>query len=87
MSPAANWLVVQMDDIRPHGRQCHAEILACVFSARQIGSKQIMIFLFCLAGDGNPKESSPFINSSELDTGKNMALFEVRRDRGRYCRH
>ncbi|KAG9473739.1 hypothetical protein GDO78_004177 [Eleutherodactylus coqui] len=31
-------------------------------------------------GDGNPKESSPFINSSELDTGKNMALFEEEMD-------
>ncbi|XP_040186135.1 solute carrier family 12 member 5 isoform X2 [Rana temporaria] len=31
-------------------------------------------------GDGNPKESSPFINSSEMDTGKNMALFEEEMD-------
>lgn len=31
-------------------------------------------------GDGNPKESSPFINSSEIDTGKNMALFEEEMD-------
>ncbi|XP_068119455.1 solute carrier family 12 member 5 isoform X2 [Hyperolius riggenbachi] len=31
-------------------------------------------------GDGNPKESSPFINSSEVDTGKNMALFEEEMD-------
>uniref|UniRef100_F7EE97 Solute carrier family 12 member 5 n=1 Tax=Xenopus tropicalis TaxID=8364 RepID=F7EE97_XENTR len=30
--------------------------------------------------DGNPKESSPFINSSEMDTGKNMALFEEEMD-------
>lgn len=34
------------------------------------------------AGDGNPKESSPFINSTDLEKGKeydgkNMALFEV----------
>lgn len=34
------------------------------------------------AGDGNPRESSPFIGSVELDSeryleGKNMALFEV----------
>lgn len=33
-------------------------------------------------GDGNPKESSPFINSTDLEKGKeydgkNMALFEV----------
>lgn len=36
------------------------------------------------AGDGNPKESSPFINSTDLEKGKeydgkNMALFEVSR--------
>lgn len=43
---------------------------------------------FCLSGDGNPKESSPFINSSAASDaeksqqydGKNMALFEVRTD-------
>lgn len=42
--------------------------------------------LFHLPGDGNPKESSPFINSSAATDaeksqqydGKNMALFEVR---------
>ncbi|KAH0619373.1 hypothetical protein JD844_019422 [Phrynosoma platyrhinos] len=37
---------------------------------------------FSPAGDGNPKESSPFINSTDLEKakeydGKNMALFEV----------
>lgn len=38
-----------------------------------------------LPGDSNPKESSPFINSSDAAAeksqqydGKNMALFEVR---------
>ncbi|OCT60495.1 solute carrier family 12 member 5 isoform X2 [Xenopus laevis] len=31
-------------------------------------------------GDGNPKESSPFINSSEMETGKNLALFEEEMD-------
>ncbi|XP_069507469.1 solute carrier family 12 member 5 isoform X2 [Ambystoma mexicanum] len=36
-------------------------------------------------GDGNPKESSPFINSTDLETGKeydgkNMALFEEEMD-------
>uniref|UniRef100_A0A6I8QG39 Solute carrier family 12 member 5 n=1 Tax=Xenopus tropicalis TaxID=8364 RepID=A0A6I8QG39_XENTR len=35
---------------------------------------------FYPSGDGNPKESSPFINSSEMDTGKNMALFEEEMD-------
>lgn len=42
----------------------------------------------CVSGDGNPKESSPFINSSAASDaeksqqydGKNMALFEVRTD-------
>lgn len=34
------------------------------------------------SGDGNPKESSPFINSTDTEKGreydgKNMALFEV----------
>lgn len=40
---------------------------------------------FCVAGDGNPRESSPFINSGAATSadkslqydGKNMALFEV----------
>lgn len=40
---------------------------------------------FCVSGDGLPKESSPFINSSASSDaeksqqydGKNMALFEV----------
>lgn len=42
-----------------------------------------MIYLcFLLTGDGNPKESSPFINSTDPEKnqqydGKNMALFEV----------
>lgn len=44
-------------------------------------------FLY-VSGDGNPKESSPFINSSAASDaeksqqydGKNMALFEVRTD-------
>lgn len=35
-----------------------------------------------VSGDGNPKESSPFINNTDNDKGtlydgKNMALFEV----------
>lgn len=42
--------------------------------------------VLCVAGDGIPKESSPFINSSTASDaeksqqydGKNMALFEVR---------
>lgn len=43
----------------------------------------LMIYLcFLLTGDGNPKESSPFINSTDPEKnqqydGKNMALFEV----------
>lgn len=43
------------------------------------------ICVLFLSGDSNPKESSPFINSSETAAeksqqydGKNMALFEVR---------
>lgn len=47
--------------------------------------------VFVFAGDGIPKESSPFINSSAASDaeksqqydGKNMALFEVRRWSGR----
>uniref|UniRef100_A0A8D3CHF3 Solute carrier family 12 member 5b n=1 Tax=Scophthalmus maximus TaxID=52904 RepID=A0A8D3CHF3_SCOMX len=43
---------------------------------------------FCVSGDGNPKESSPFINSSAASDaeksqqydGKNMALFEEEMD-------
>lgn len=40
------------------------------------------VTLCCFSGDGNPKESSPFINSSDVEKsqqydGKNMALFEV----------
>uniref|UniRef100_A0A4W5RWQ0 Uncharacterized protein n=1 Tax=Hucho hucho TaxID=62062 RepID=A0A4W5RWQ0_9TELE len=40
-------------------------------------------FVFLLPGDGNPKESSPFIYSSDAAEksqqydGKHMALFEV----------
>lgn len=38
--------------------------------------------LLFFSGDGNPKESSPFINSTDTEKGKeydgkNMALFEV----------
>uniref|UniRef100_A0A8C1T6F5 Solute carrier family 12 member 5a n=1 Tax=Cyprinus carpio TaxID=7962 RepID=A0A8C1T6F5_CYPCA len=45
-----------------------------------------MIYLcFLLTGDGNPKESSPFINSTDPEKnqqydGKNMALFEEEMD-------
>lgn len=40
------------------------------------------------AGDGNPQESSPFINNTDVEKGKeydgkNMALFEVRGQQGR----
>ncbi|TRY87387.1 hypothetical protein DNTS_013875, partial [Danionella cerebrum] len=40
---------------------------------------------FLLTGDGNPKESSPFINSTDVEKnqqydGKNMALFEEEMD-------
>lgn len=51
---------------------------SCVASA-----VMLMIYLcFLLTGDGNPKESSPFINSTDPEKnqqydGKNMALFEV----------
>lgn len=48
----------------------------------QLGLKPM--FVPFLPGDGNPKESSPFINSSDAAAeksqqydGKNMALFEV----------
>uniref|UniRef100_A0A8C1MU03 Solute carrier family 12 member 5a n=1 Tax=Cyprinus carpio TaxID=7962 RepID=A0A8C1MU03_CYPCA len=46
----------------------------------------LMIYLcFLLTGDGNPKESSPFINSTDPEKnqqydGKNMALFEEEMD-------
>uniref|UniRef100_A0A803TUS2 Uncharacterized protein n=1 Tax=Anolis carolinensis TaxID=28377 RepID=A0A803TUS2_ANOCA len=44
-----------------------------------------LFFFFPIAGDGNPKESSPFINSTDLEKakeydGKNMALFEEEMD-------
>lgn len=48
----------------------------------QLGLKPV--FVPFLPGDSNPKESSPFINSSDAAAeksqqydGKNMALFEV----------
>lgn len=50
----------------------------------QSGLKVVVVCVF-LPGDSNPKESSPFINSSDAAAeksqqydGKNMALFEVR---------
>lgn len=49
---------------------------------------------FFFPGDSNPKESSPFINSSDAAAeksqqydGKNMALFEVRSDILHTIRH
>ncbi|XP_063071272.1 solute carrier family 12 member 5 [Engraulis encrasicolus] len=52
-----------------------------------IGLMVCVLLRVCFAGDGNPKESSPFINSSTPDPektqqyeGKNMALFEEEMD-------
>lgn len=47
---------------------------------------KLLVVISVFSGDGNPKESSPFINSSAASDaeksqqydGKNMALFEVR---------
>lgn len=51
------------------------------------GLKVAVCVCLFLPGDSNPKESSPFINSSDAAAeksqqydGKNMALFEVRSD-------
>uniref|UniRef100_A0A3B4ZA28 Uncharacterized protein n=1 Tax=Stegastes partitus TaxID=144197 RepID=A0A3B4ZA28_9TELE len=51
------------------------------------------VFVF-LPGDSNPKESSPFINSSDAAAeksqqydGKNMALFEVQYNILHTCTH
>lgn len=66
-----------------------AGIVKAAFFARQAlwscvaSAVMLMIYLcFLLTGDGNPKESSPFINSTDPEKnqqydGKNMALFEV----------
>lgn len=45
-------------------------------------SHRLCLSPIVVSGDGNPKESSPFINNTDNDKGtlydgKNMALFEV----------
>lgn len=68
--------------VSPDG-QSHAALgpaapLGAVLGPGTTGSPPRSVFV----GDGNPKESSPFINSTDLEKGKeydgkNMALFEV----------
>lgn len=67
-------------DGQSHAALGPAAPLGAVLGPGTTGSPPRSVFV----GDGNPKESSPFINSTDLEKGKeydgkNMALFEVGR--------